>query len=144
MLRKLTTKSTKFIFFKIFCICGRLITIFIGPNLTPPPKNKDFVEPPHRKLKTYPTFDVQGNVIYQTIDDPVPIDFDDGLNYEQYNDQEQGMMTETTNNVPASTTEERQQLRQGLVNVDALNMLKSVHGDDQDVNYKYNDINPLL
>lgn len=54
------------------------------------------------------------------------------------------MMTETTDNVPVSTREERQQLRQGLVNVDAMNMLKSVHGDDQDTNYKYNDINPVL
>ena len=119
-----------------------MITIITGPNLTPPPKNKDFVEPPHRKLKTYPTFDVQGNVIYQAIDDPVPIDFDDGVNYEQYDDQEQGTTTETTDSVPANTRKERQQLRQGLVNVDALNMLKSVHGDDQDTNYKY-DINPV-
>lgn len=116
----------------------------LGPNLTPPPKNKEFVEPPHRKLKTYPTFDVQGNVIYQAIDDPDPIDFDDGVNYEQYDDdQEQATATDTTDNIPVSTKEESQQLRQRLVDIDALNMLKSVHGDDQDVNYKYNDMNPL-
>lgn len=118
------------------------IDSILGPNLTPPPKNKEFVEPPHRKLKTYPTFDVQGNVIYQPIDDPVPIDFDDGVIYEQYDDQEQATTTET-NNAPVSSKEEPQQLRQGLVNVDALNMLKSVHGEDQDVNYKYNDLNPV-
>ena len=114
---------------------------FLGPNLTPPPKSKDFVEPPHRKLKTYPTFDMQGNVIYQAIDDPVPIDFDDGVNYEQYDDQEQAATSDTVDSAPVSAKEEPQQLRQGLVNVDALNMLKSVHGDGQDVNYKYN--NPL-
>lgn len=111
----------------------RLTISILGPNLTPPPKNKDFVEPPHRKLKTYPTFDVQGNVIYHAIDDPVPIDFDDGINYEQY-DQEEATTTETVDNAPVSTKEEPQQLRQGLVNVDALSMLKSVHGDNQDVN----------
>jgi len=116
--------------------------IFTGPNLTPPPKNKDFVEPPHRKLKTYPTFDVQGNVIYQPIDDPVPIDFDDGVNYEQYDDQEQGTTTETTDNTPLSSKEQPQQLRQGLANVDTMNMLKSVHGGDKDVDY--NNINPIL
>lgn len=111
----------------------------LGPNLTPPPKNKDFVEPPHRKLKTYPTFDLQGNVIYQAINDPVPIDFDDGVDYEQYNDQEQITTTETLNNVPISTKEQPQQLRQGLENINALNMLKTVHGDDdKDVNYNYN------
>ena len=111
--------------------------------MTPPPKNKEFVEPPHRKLKTYPTFDIQGNVIYQAIDDPVPIDFDDGINYEQYNDQELAKTTKSVDNVAVSSKEEPQQLRQGLVNVDALNMLKSVHGDDQDVNYKYDDVNQL-
>ena len=113
---------------------------FLGPNLTPPPKNKDFVEPPHRKLKTYPTFDIQGNVIYQAIDDPVPIDFDDGVDYEQYNDQEQAMKVENIDDAQVTSKEEPQQLRQGLVNVDALDMLKSIHGDHQDVNYKYNDL----
>ena len=83
---------------------------------------------PLRKLKTYPTFDVQGNIIYQPIDDPVPIDFDDGVNYEQYDDQEQGITTETTDNTPLSSKEQPQQLRQGLANVDTKNiMLKFVH-----------------
>ena len=40
-------------------------------------------------------------------------------------------------------SKEPQQLRQGLVNVDALDMLKSIHGDRQDANYKYNDLNPV-
>ena len=120
-----------------------LLFQFLGPNLTPPPKNKDFVEPPHRKLKTYPTFDIQGNVIYQPIDDPVPIDFDDGVDYEQYNDQEQAMKVENIDDAQVTSKEEPQQLRQGLVNVDALDMLKSIHGDHQDVNYKYNDLNPV-
>ena len=120
-----------------------LLLQFLGPNLTPPPKNKDFVEPPHRKLKTYPTFDIQGNVIYQAIDDPVPIDFDDGVDYEQYNDQEQAMKVENIDDAQVTSKEEPQQLRQGLVNVDALDMLKSIHGDHKDVNYKYNDLNPV-
>ena len=103
---------------------------FVGPNLTPPPKSKDFVEPPHRKLKTYPTFDLQGNVIYQTINDPVPIDFDDGVDYDdQYDGHEQQTSSETT--ATLATTERPQQLRQGLGNLNALNMLKAVHGNDQ-------------
>jgi len=106
--------------------------LYVGPNLTPPPKGKDFVEPPHRKLKTYPTFDLQGNVIYQTINDPVPIDFDDGVDYDQYDGHEQQTSSETTT-TPATvpTTERPQQLRQGLGNLNALNMLKAVHGNDQ-------------
>jgi len=79
---------------------------------------------------------LQGNVIYQTINDPVPIDFDDGIDYDHYDSHEQQTNSETTATVP--TTERPQQLRQGLGNLNALNMLKTVHGNDQqDTNYKY-------
>ena len=50
---------------------------------------------------------------------------------------------ENVDNVQVAGKEESQQLRQGLVNVDALDMLKSIHGDHQDVNDKYNDLNPV-
>ena len=60
------------------------------------------------------------------------------MDYEQLDAQEQATTTDTLNNVPINTKEQPQQLRQGLENINALNMLKTVHGDGQDVNYNYN------